>query len=113
MKAGKITNPEPSQPDGGAEEEAKDVVVSVRFPRNDLKRIQAFAKIKGTSANDVIRVATLAGVAAETKTPEFQKLANSHIEEARAKIRLLFGDDIPEEILVILGEAPTSGKADS
>jgi Arc/MetJ-type ribon-helix-helix transcriptional regulator len=68
------------------EEKDQQVVVSVRFPRHLLDRIQAIAAVESTSANAVIRAGMEAWVRDRVASAEFRAACEAYIASAQRQV---------------------------
>lgn len=84
----------------GKGDDEKRKIVSVGFPPEMLEEINAYARIMGTSSNDIVRVLVREGLTRGKKSPEFRRRAEAYIQNAYDQVRILTGEDFE----VTLGE---------
>lgn len=75
------------------EDKERQLVVSVRFPEGLLQRVHAFAAVKDSTANAVIREAVEDHIRRQVRTPEFQEASRAHIARAQAAVAALSLED--------------------
>ncbi|MEU5242678.1 hypothetical protein AB0G81_00870 [Streptomyces asoensis] len=68
------------------EEKDQQVVVSVRFPRQLLDRIQAIAAVESSSANAVIRAGMDAWVRDRVASADFRAASEAYIASAQQQV---------------------------
>lgn len=74
-------------------DDSKRKIVSVGFPPDMLKEINAYAMIMGTSSNDAIRIFVSEGLARSKKSPDFRRRARAFVQNAYDQVRILTGED--------------------
>ncbi|GGO94685.1 hypothetical protein [Wenjunlia tyrosinilytica] len=72
-----------------AESRERQVVVSVRLSEGLLQRVHAFAAVKDSTANAVIRQAVEDHIRREVRTKEFQEASRAHVQRAQAEVEAL------------------------
>ncbi|GAB2573241.1 hypothetical protein GCM10027168_02730 [Streptomyces capparidis] len=90
------------RPQARAEDEERHLVVSVRFPEGLLQRVHAFAAVRNSTANAVIREAVEEHIRRQVRTEEFQEAGRAHVERAQAAVASLgIGDAMGDEDPVV------------
>jgi predicted transcriptional regulator len=74
------------------EDKERQLVVSVRFPEGLLQRVHAFAAVRESTANAVIREAVEDHIRRVVRTPEFQEASQAHVQRAQAAVAALSED---------------------